>query len=226
MADTLPRVADNSELQVDRQALLTVLTTEHFTLQGARGSTISESSARAALYVGALSSALVALGFIGQGGQRSSVFDVFALVVLPTVFVLGIFTFNRLVASSIEDLLYARAINRIRQYYLHIAGSESRYIVLGAHDDPVGALANMGIARPSRWQLYFTIATVVAFLNAVVGGASVAFALAVAGIPLVACVLAGSGAGGMSLWAHLRWQQREHDQGKHHGETFQPSAAT
>jgi hypothetical protein len=219
MADTLTSV----DAPVDRQALLTVLTTEHFTLQGARGSTISESSSRAALYVGALSSALVALGFIGQGGQRSTVFDVFALVVLPTVYVLGMFTFNRLVASSIEDLLYARAINRIRQYYLQIAGSESRYIVLGAHDDPVGALANMGIAKPSRWQLYFTIATVVAFLNAVVAGATFAFALAVVGAPLLACAVAGLLAGALSLWLHLRWQQREHDEGKHHGDALQPS---
>ena len=36
---------------VDRQALLTTLTTEHFTLAGARGATISESSSRAALYM-------------------------------------------------------------------------------------------------------------------------------------------------------------------------------
>jgi hypothetical protein len=206
-----------SEPQVDRQQLLSILTTEHFTLQGARGSTISESAARAALYVGALSSALVALGFVGQGGQRSTVFDVFALVVLPTVYVLGIFTFVRLVDSSIEDLLYARAINRIRQYYLRVAGSESSYIVLGARDDPVGALANMGIANPSRWQLFYTIATVAAFLNSVVGGAVVGFACAVIGLPLVVSAALGLGAGIVSLWALMRWQQHAHNTGKHRG---------
>jgi hypothetical protein len=95
--------------------------------------------------------------------------------------------------------------------------------VLSAHDDPRGALANMGITRPSRWQLYFTIATVVAFLNAVVGGATLAFAVAVAGGPLVACAVVGVAAGMLSLWLYMRWQQREHDQGKHHGETLEPS---
>ena len=50
----------------DRQELLTALTTEHFTLQGARSQTMGESSARASVYVFAVSSALVALGFIGQ----------------------------------------------------------------------------------------------------------------------------------------------------------------
>jgi hypothetical protein len=57
---------DGDGRESDPQALLTILTTEHFTLQGARGSTISESSARAALYVGAVSSALIALGFIAH----------------------------------------------------------------------------------------------------------------------------------------------------------------
>ena len=50
----------------DPQQLLTALSTEHFTLQGARSQTMSESSARASIYVFAVSSALVALGFIGQ----------------------------------------------------------------------------------------------------------------------------------------------------------------
>lgn len=35
----------------DKQQLLTALTTEHFTLQGARSQTMSESCARASLYV-------------------------------------------------------------------------------------------------------------------------------------------------------------------------------
>jgi hypothetical protein len=46
------RVADPP----DRGELLTALTTEHFTLQGARSQTMSESFARAALYIGAVSS--------------------------------------------------------------------------------------------------------------------------------------------------------------------------
>src|SRR5207248_10740429 len=119
-----PAGDDRSDQRVDGEALLSVLTTEHFTLQGARASTVGESSARAALYVGAVSSALVALGFISQGSSDEDAFNVFALVVLPTLYALGLFTFARLVASSLEDLLYGRAINRIRQYYLEVAGDE------------------------------------------------------------------------------------------------------
>ena len=55
-----------TEHEPDPQQLLTALTTEHFTLQGARSQTVSESASRASLYLFSVSSTLVALGF----GQR------------------------------------------------------------------------------------------------------------------------------------------------------------
>ena len=50
--------------QSERTALLSALTTEHFVLQTANNSTYSEASARSTLYVMALSSSLVAMGFV------------------------------------------------------------------------------------------------------------------------------------------------------------------
>jgi hypothetical protein len=83
-----------------RQALLTALTTEHFTLQGARSQTVGESAARAGLYISPVSSTLVALGFIGNLSDIGDTFNVFALVALPTLYMLGLFTFVRLVEST------------------------------------------------------------------------------------------------------------------------------
>jgi hypothetical protein len=192
------------------QALLTVLTTEHFTLQGARSSTISESSARAALYVGAVSSGLVALGFVGSDPSRRDVFRVFAGVVLPSLYVMGVFTFARLVASSLEDLLYGRAINRIRHVYLDIAGVNRRFLLLGARDDPAGVLANMGITRPSRWQLLYTLATMILMLNAVIGGCAVAFFTALTAAAAGVTIGAGVAAAAVSIWLHERYQTGAH----------------
>jgi hypothetical protein len=159
-------------------AVLTVLTTEHFALQGGRGSTVSESGTRSALYVGAVSSGLVALGFVGRGGDDSDTFNWFALVILPTLYLLGLFTFVRLVQNSIEDMFLGRAINRIRQYYFRVIGKDAGYVMLGAHDDPLGVLSNSGSAHASRRQLYFTLAMMIAVLNAVVGGSAVTLASA------------------------------------------------
>ena len=195
----------------DRQALLTILTTEHFTLQGAQAKTVSESSARAALYVGAVSSALIALGFIAQASELGTAFDAFALVVLPTLYALGVFTFVRLVETSIENLLYGRAINRIRAYYLQAAGREARYLLLSGHDDLRGVLANMGVLRPSRWGLFFTLASMVAVLNSIVGGTAVAFLVgAVFGAPLGVAAAAGGAVAIGSAFAHFRWQRGHH----------------
>ncbi len=208
----------------DRQALLTALTTEHFTLQGARSSTVSESTSRAALFIGALSSALVATGFIAQSSHLGSAFDVFVLVVLPTLYVLGTFTFVRLVESSVEDLNYGRAINRIRNYYLQLAGPESRLFLMGAHDDTAGVLANMGIMRPSRFQLHFTLASMVGVLTAVVGGAAVAFLAGVLGASLgVACAIGGVVAIA-SLWVSFRWQRAVHVRARDGIEVLFPSS--
>ena len=211
---------------VDRQALLSTLTTEHFTLQSARGSTVAESTARASLYVGALSSSLVAIGFIAQAAQLGDAFRVFVLVVLPAVYVLGLFTLVRVVYSSVEDLHYGRAINRIRAYYLQLAGPAARYFSMVAHDDAAGVLANMAIARPSRWQLYYKLGTLVAVLNAMVGAACVAFFTAgVLGAPLLASAAIGALAGLVSLGLSMRWQREVHIQARDRGAVLFPSPA-
>jgi hypothetical protein len=132
----------------DRQAVLTVLTTEHFALQGGRGSTVSESGTRSALYVGAVSSGLVALGFVDRGGEDRATFNGFALVILPTLYLLGLFTFVRLVQNSIEDMFLGRAINRIRRYYFSVIGDDSGYVMLDANDDPRGVLAKRRDGAP------------------------------------------------------------------------------
>ncbi len=196
--------------QVDRQALLTALTTEHYNLQGARASTLSESTSRAGLYVSALSSSLIALGFISQVDKFGSAFRVFSLIVLPTLYVLGIFTFVRLVQSSAEDLWYGRAINRIRHYYLEIAREEASRFTLGGHDDLLGVLANMGLARPSRWQMFFALAEMISFLNAVVGGSTAAFVISILGGSIA---LAGGGGvlvGLLSVYLCYRWEDHFH----------------
>src|SRR5215208_3700428 len=202
----------------DRQALLTMLTTEHFTLQGSRATTVSESSSRAALYMGSVSSTLIALGFLAQVSDIGDAFDVFALVVLPTLFALGIFTFVRTVESSVEDVLYGRAINRIRAYYLEMAGPEARWFVMSGHDDALGVLANMGI-QPSRWQLYFTVSNMVATVNSVVGGSAVALAIGrLLDAPLGVAAAAGALAAAASFALHRRWDRLLHQRSGGHRE--------
>ena len=188
----------------DRQALLTALTTEHFTLQGARAQTTSESTARAGLYIAAVSSTLIALGFIAQASEVGDLFNVFSLVVLPTLYVIGLFTFLRMSESAEEDLLYGRAINRIRHHYVALAGDDARLFLLSAHDDVPGVMSNMGL-RPTRTQPYLTAAYMIAVVNSVIGGSAVALAVAAADDPPLGIPV---GAGAVAALASLVLLQR------------------
>jgi hypothetical protein len=204
----------------DRQALLTALTTEHFTLQGARAQTASESASRASLYILSVSSTLVALGFIGQSGRT---FDVFALTVLPTLYVLGVFTFVRVVECSAEDFRYGVAINRIRNYYKRIAGDQAGLFLLSGHDDGRGVFANAALPPEGR-RHYFSFATVVAVINSVVGGSAIAIALgAIAGASLGVAAAAGGLVAIASLALLLRHADRLLDERTGRTESLFPS---
>lgn len=192
----------------DRQELLTALTTEHFTLQGARAQTASESASRASLYILSVSSTLIALGFITQASETGRTFDVFALIVLPTLYTLGVFTFVRVVECGAEDYRYGVAINRIRHYYQQIAGDQARLFLLSGHDDGRGVFENAAVPVEGRRQ-FFTFATMVAVINSVVGASAIAVALsAIADAPLWLCASAGGVVGLLSLALLLRHADR------------------
>jgi hypothetical protein len=153
-----------------RPGLLSALTTEHFTLQSARSSMITESVGRTTIYLGTLSATLVALALIVQGDATEDDFRLFALILLPALIFLGTVTFVRVLENSIEDTIYVMAINRIRHYYIEHAGEDARYFTLAGHDDLEGAYANMGLAS-SRWRPFFSIGAVLALINSMVVGA-------------------------------------------------------
>jgi uncharacterized protein YciI len=192
----------------DSGQLLTALSTEHFTLQGARSQTMSETSARASVYVFAVSSALVALGFVGQISDVGDVFDVFALTVLPTLYLLGCVTYVRLVECGAEDFQYGLAINRIRGYYKELAGERANLFLLSGHDDGAGVFANMGLAVENRSPM-FAFSSAIAVINGVVGGGAIAIALgALVDAPLAAAAAAGAVAAIASVIGWLRYAYR------------------
>lgn len=156
--------------------MLTALTTEHFALQSTRSATITESLGRSTIYLGSLSASLVALALIAQGERTIDDVRLSALLILPALVFLGTATFVRILETGIEDAICAQAINRIRHYYLELAGEHSRYFLLGGHDDLEGTLANMGIIA-SPWRPFFSVASVIAVINSMVASALVGVSL-------------------------------------------------
>jgi hypothetical protein len=210
----------------DPQHLLTALSTEHFTAQGARAQTMNESSARASVFVFAVSSALVALGFIGQLSNVGDVFNAFALTVLPTLYVLGVVTFVRLVECGLEDFRYGLAINRIRHYYKEIAGDRADLFLLSGHDDGAGVFANMGLPAEAR-KPYFAFSTAILVIDSVVGGAAVSVAAgAFFDASLALAVAVGIAAAVVSTVGWIRYADRLLGAGAAQTEPLFPSPST
>lgn len=194
-----------------RQEALLCLVTEHSALQSARSTTVSESNGRVSIFLATVSSALITLGFVGQGSITSDGFLVFALILLPLLFFLGVVTFTRVTQAGAEDLLYGRGINRIRHFYIELAPPIQDYFILSAHDDTAGVLKNMGI-KPSPWQLLLTTSGMIGVIDSVILGALVlllAFRLfmlpSVVGLALSVVLFV------VSIVIHQRHQTTQHD---------------
>ena len=160
------------EDRASHAAFVTALTTEHFVLQTAASSTIAEAAARSTLYVMALSSALVALGF---ASQSPAVFLPFALVALPGVFVLGLFTVARLVDTTLENQQYLTGIARIRGYYETMVPEATRYLRSDTARWPESPVPP-SLMRGPFLAMLGTTAAMIAFLNNMVAGAAVTLA--------------------------------------------------
>ncbi len=149
--------------------MLSTLTTEHFVLQTANNSTYSEASARSTLYVMALSSSLVAMGFVAGS---TDLLIPFAAISLPAVFVLGIFTVVRLVETALESRQYLNGIARIRAYYRTLGSEAARHFApeYGRWPEVVPPPRRRGCARG----FLGPTASMIAVINNVVAGVGIA----------------------------------------------------
>lgn len=199
---------DNQTDKASKEQILQFMTTEHFTLQTARAATVAEANGRAALFMGSVSSAVVALAFIGQVSGMGEAFFLFAAVLFPSLIFLGIVTFDRVLQTALEDWMYACEINRIRHYYTELAPEIKRYFIESTHDDAPGVLQSIGI-KPSTWQYFLTGSGMVAVINSILIGvfaglfSRFAFSLHIyTGIGVGVAVFA------VSVFAHHRHQLR------------------
>jgi hypothetical protein len=76
------------------------VSTEHYNLQTGRSITISEANGRSSLFVGAVSSGLIVLTFVGQISHLGTAFFVFSLIVIPTLVFMWLITFERVLPRS------------------------------------------------------------------------------------------------------------------------------
>lgn len=154
----------------DPSAVVSFVTTEHFTLQTARAATVAESTGRGTVYLTSVSTVAVALAFIGQVSTLGTPFFVFAFVLLPALFFVGVVTFDRVLQTSKEDGLLAMRINRLRRFYLDFGPGLANYLAIPVRgDDPEAAMRQHGV-RGGRWQTLLAMPGMIAVINSVLMG--------------------------------------------------------
>ena len=192
--------------QAREQALISALTTEQFVLQAARSANVGEMTGRATVYMGTVSSSLIALGFLAQVVSR---LDPFVAAVLPAVFLLGEFTFAALLRNTLENLVLLRQMQRIRGYYRTLVPEAEEFFGSTAEAERISAaMATVGLrTRPAG--MLFTGASVVAAINSIVGGIGVALLAAkVASLATGAALAVGITAAVVLFGLHLLYQQQ------------------
>jgi hypothetical protein len=195
--------------QSQRTALLSALTTEHFVLQTANSSSYLEASARSTLYVMALSSSLVAIGFLSGSAD---VLVPFAATVLPTVFLIGIFTVVRLVETALESMHYLDGIAGIRGYYRTLGPDAARHFAPenGRWPEVESPATRLG----PMLGFFGTTASMIAIINNVVAGAGIALLTRLLSPSAPRWMDAAAGSVGAFVltfvfYAYQRWRFRE-----------------
>lgn len=150
-------------------AFMTALTTEHFVLQTAMSGAASEAANRASLYILALSSALVAMGFASRSEE---IFVPFVATVIPALFLMGVFTVLRLVDAAMEQVQFLNGIAYIRGYYRTLTPEAAEYFAAERGRWP--ETTTPPALRLGPFVGYATTnASMVAFINSVLAGVGI-----------------------------------------------------
>jgi hypothetical protein len=185
-------------------AAVTFVTTEHFTLQGARSSTISESTGRAGMFLATVSGGLVAIGLLATATRVGAAFYAFCLIILPTLAFVGLVTFDRVLQSGIEDHEYARRIAALRGFYFEQAPELAGYLV---SVPPAERLRLQGL-RGGLWQGFLTVAGMVGLVTAVLTGSAAGVLAGLAsGHSLAAAIASGAAVAAAVLTGLMRYQR-------------------
>jgi hypothetical protein len=118
----------------------------------------------------------VTLGFVAQVTQMGEAFVVFALIILPSLYFIGIVTFVRSVQVAIEDMVHARGMARIRHYFVERSPGVRPYLMHSPHDDYRGTQSSFGFPLTGL-QSFMTTAGMVNVISSVIAGVFVALTI-------------------------------------------------
>jgi hypothetical protein len=189
--------------QAREQAFVNAVATEHFATQAARAAIVGEMTGRAMIYMGAVSSALIAFGFLAPTANLAP----FVAGVLPALFLFGELTFAALLRNTVENVVLLRHMQDIRSFYRTLAPDDHN-VFDSPHADPafLAAVGTIGLRHPPA-QALFTGASTIASVNAMIGGVGAALILWDIGAAITAAIAVGALVALGLFGLHVAYQQ-------------------
>ncbi|HET9417343.1 MAG TPA: hypothetical protein VFP30_07360 [Candidatus Limnocylindria bacterium] len=161
-------------MSIDDPRTIQLLSTEHWSLLGARSLAYNEAFVRAGMFLSFLSMSFVALALLAQAMSFGRDFLSVAALVLAFDLVIGVTTFLRMNGANLDDLRAVHGMARIRHAYTQITPIVTPYFTTPTHDDIDAVLAVYGPIGPSLWaQFLYGLSTsngMVALIVAMIGG--------------------------------------------------------
>ena len=159
---------------LDDPRVIQILSTEHWSLLGARSLAYNEAFIRGGMFLTFLSMSFVALALLAQGMSFGSQFLTIAAVVLAFDFVIGIATYGRIGGANVDDLRAVHGMARIRHAYTQIAPITKPYFTSPTHDDVASVLSTYGTGSDAGVGLFlYAITTsggMIGLIVSMVGG--------------------------------------------------------
>lgn len=115
-----------------------------------------------------VSATLVAISFLGSELHFGSVFFLVASGLLVSVLMLGLIVFARALEAEVMTIIYIRALNRIRNYFVTNDPSIRPYLTMPWYDDVPSFYApgyDLSKAGGSWWTKFTNVPAMIAVIN-------------------------------------------------------------
>jgi hypothetical protein len=181
---------------MDDPRVIQILSTEHWSLLGARSLAYNEAFVRAGMFLTFLSMSFVALALVAQAMPFDRSFLSVAALVLAFDLVIGLTTFLRMNGANLDDLRANHGMARIRHAYTQITPIVTPYFTTPTHDDIDAVTTVYGpISNSLFGQFLYGLSTsngMIGLIVSMVGGV----------LTTVVAMLSGA-AGGVAIWIGL-----------------------
>jgi uncharacterized membrane protein len=159
---------------LDDPRAIQILSTEHWSLLGARSLAYNEAFVRGGMFLTFLSMSFVALALLAQGMSFGDQFLNVAAIVLSFDLVIGVATYGRISGANADDLRALHGMARIRHAYTEMAPIVDQYFTTPTHDDLESVLLSYG-KLPDSWigQIGYALTTsggMIGIVVSMVGG--------------------------------------------------------